>query len=294
MQVSKHDSSQEKDGLDESYTALDHALKDNQELQRKQAEALKRVAELEIRNKELKVNLAKKEAEVTHLRHELTASFGPTSTLSTDSGRYHTPYSSPSENESEHRALVEVGATDFDILLRLQMDNDSKDDTIKSLEGEVNLLKKRLKYVEQLEEQNLRLTTEESKHEEEKRILRREVESLKRKASLSRPLTRSYAHEQRLQELAQRYEQQYHEDLEENSRLREKISQLQKEIQGQEEGSTHIDDLDDPDLNAELRRKEQHVHALQAQVEALQQHSKGQRKQILQLKQELEALKVGI
>ena len=131
-------------------------------------------------------------------------------------------------------------------------------------------------------------------HEEEKQILRREVDSLKRKASVSRPLTRSYAHEQKLQELAQRYEQQYHEELQENSRLQEKISQLEKEIQGQEEGTTHIDEVDDPDLNAELRRKDQHVHTLQAQVEALQQHSKGQSKNILQLKQELEALKVGI
>ena len=37
---------------------------------------------------------------------------------------------------------------------------------------------------------------------------------------------------------------------------------------------------------------DQHVHTLQAQVEALQQHSEGQSKQILHLKQELEALKV--
>ena len=290
--ISNHDSSQEKDGLDESYTALDQALKDNQELQRKQAEALKRVAELEKRNKELRAIVAKKEAEVARLHSELVASSGPPSTLSTDSERYHTPYSSLSENESEHRGLFQVGSTDSDILLRLQKDNECKEDTIKILEGEVNQLKGRLKYAEQ--EQNLRLTIEESKHEEEKQILRREVDSLKRKASVSRPLTRSYAHEQKLQELAQRYEQQYHEQLEENSRLQEKISQLEKEIQGQEEGTTHIDEVDDPDLNAELRRKDQHVHTLQAQVEALQQHSKGQSKQILQLKQELEAVKVGI
>jgi len=294
IQVSKHDSSQEKEGLDESYTALDQALKDNQELQRKQADSLKRVAELEKRNKELRVNLAKKETEVTHLRHELTASSGPASTLSTDSERYYTPHSSLSENGGEHRGLVQVGAPDSDILLRLQNDNVAKDGTIKNLEGEVNQLKKRLKYAEQLEEQNLRLITEESKHEEEKRTLRREVEQLKRRASVSRPLTRSYAHEQKLQELAQLYEQQYHEQLEENSRLQEKISQLEKEIQEQEEGTTRIDEVDDPDLNAELRRKDQHVHTLQAQVEALQQHSKGQSKQILQLKQELEAVKVGI
>jgi len=287
--VSRHDSPQEKDGLDESYSALDQALKDNQELQRKQAEAQKRVAELEKRNKELRVNLAKKEAEVIHLHHELTSS-GPASILSTHSERYHTPYASLSENGSEHQGLVQVS----DALLRLQKDNIAKDDTIKSLEGEVNQLKKKLKYAEQLEEQNLLLTTEESKHEEEKQTLRKEVESLKRRASVSRPLTRSYAHEQKLQEIAQRYEQQYHEELEENSRLREKISQLEKEIQGQEEGTVHIDEVDDPDLNAELRRKDQHVHTLQAYVDALQQHAKGQSKQILQLKQELEALKVGI
>jgi len=292
MVLSKYDSSQEKDGLDESYTALDQALKDNQELQKKQAEARKRVAELEKRNKELRVNLAKKEAEVTHLRHELTASSGPASTLPTDGGRYYTPHSSLSEKGSEHRGLVQVGATDSDALLRLQKDNATKDDAIKSLDGEVNQLKKRLKFAEQLEEQNFRLITEESEHEEEKRTLRREIDSLKRKASVSRPLTRSYAHEQKLQELAQLYEQQYREQLEENSRLQEKISQLEKEIQGLEEGTTCINEVDDPDLNVELRRKDLHVHTLQAQVEALQQHSKGQSKQILQLKQELEAHKV--
>ena len=193
---------------------------------------------------------------MARLHYELTASSRPAYTLSTDSERYHTPYSSPSKNGGEHRGLVEVGATDSDILLRLQNDSEGKDDTIKSLEGEVNQLKKRLKYAEQLEES----------------------------------LIRSYAHEQKLQELAQRYEKQYHEELEENSQLQEKISQLEKEVQGQKEGNTHIDDLDDPDLNAELRRKDQHVHTLQAQVEALQQHSKGQSKQILQLKQELGAL----
>jgi len=289
--VSKHDPSQEKEGLDESYSALDQALKDNQELQRKQAEALKRVAELEKRNKELKAIVVKKEAEMARLHSELVASSWPASTLSTDSERYHTPYSSLSENESELRGLFQV---DSDILLRLQKDNATKDDTIKILEGEVNQLKKKLKYAEQLEEQNVQLTTEESKHEEEKQMLRREVDSLKRKASVSRPLTRSYAHERKLQELAQRYEKQYHEELAENSRLQEKISQLEKEIQKQEEGTAHIDEVDDLNLNVELRRKDQHVHILQAQVQALQEHSKGQSKQILQLKQELEALKVGI
>ena len=68
-------------GLDESYTALEQALKDNQELQKEQADSLKWVAEWEKRNK--------------------------------------------------------------------------------NLEGEVNQLKKKLKYAEQLEEQNFRLTTEE-------------------------------------------------------------------------------------------------------------------------------------
>ena len=180
-----------------------------------------------------------------------------------DSEGYYTPYSSLSENGSEHRTLVQIGTNDSGLLFKLQKENATKGDTINKLEREVNQLKKRLKYAEQLEEQNLRLTTEESKHEEEKQTLRRELESLKRKASVSHPLTRSYAHEQKLQELAQHYEQQYHDELEENSRLQEKISQLEKEIQGQEEGTTHIDEVDDPDLNAELRRKDQHVHTLQ-------------------------------
>ena len=168
----------------------------------------------------------------------------------------------------------------------------AKDDTIKSLEQDVIELKKSLKYAKQLEDQNVRLITEEAKHEEENQLLRREVAGLKRKASLSRPFTRSYAREQNLQELVQRYEQQYHEELEANIRLRGKISDLEKEIQGQEEATTPIDEVDDPDLNVELRRKEQHVHTLKAQVESLQQHSKGQSKHILQLKQELEVVTV--
>ena len=217
------------------------------------------------------------------------ASSGPASTLSTDSERYSTPFSSLSESVGEHRGLVQ---TDSGLLLRLQQENAAKDGTINKLERDVNQLLKRLKYAEQLEEQTLWLTTEESKHEEENQMLRREVEMLKRKASLSRPLTRSYAHEQKAQEVEGRYEQQYHEVLQENSRLQGTISQLEKEIQGQEEGITRIDEVDDPGLNVELRRKERHVHALKAQVESLQQHSKGQSKHILQLKQELQAVKV--
>jgi len=115
---------------------------------------------------------------------------------------------------------VQIGTNDSGLLFKLQKENVAKGDAINKLEREVNQLKKRLKYAEQLEEQNFRLATEESKHEEEKRTLRREVESLKRRASVSRPLTRSYAHEQKLQELAQRYEQQYHEELDENAILK--------------------------------------------------------------------------
>ena len=231
---------------------------------------------------------------MTGLRSELTASSGPASTLSADSDIFLTPYSSLSENGREHRGLVQTGAIDSDILLRLQTDNETKSETIKSLEKNVNQLKESLKYAQQLEDQNVRLITEEAKHEEENQLLRSEVATLKRKARLSRPLTRSYAREQNLQELAQRYEQQYHEELDANIQLRGKISELEKEIQGQEEVITHIDEADDPDLNVELRRKEQHVRTLQAQVESLQQHSKGQSKHVLQLKQELEAIKVGI
>ena len=218
------------------------------------------------------------------------ASSGPASTLSTDSERFSSPYSSLSESLGEHRGL-ETGTF---LLMRLQQENAAKVDTINKLERDVNQLKKRLTYAEQLEEELLLLTTNESKLEEENQILRREVDALKRKASLSRPLTRSYAHEQKTQEVQGRYEEQYHEELEENSRLRGKISQLEKEIQGQEEGTTRIDEVDDPGLNVELRRKERHVHALKAQVESLQQYAKGQSKHVLQLKQELQAVKVSI
>ena len=54
----------------------------------------------------------------------------------------------------------------------------------------------------------------------------------------------------------------------------------------------HIGEVGDSDLKVELKKKEQHIHALQTQVESLKQHSMSQSRQILQLKQELEALKV--
>ena len=92
--------------------------------------------------------------------------------------------------------------------------------------------------------------------------------------------------------MAKRYERHYYEQLEENSRLREKISQLEKGMY-EDTVVTHIDDLGDSDLKVELKKKEQHIHALQTQVESLQQHSMGQSRQVLQLKQELEALKVS-
>ena len=178
------------------------------------------------------------------------------------------------------------------MITRLQEESIVKDTAIRKLQQEVNQLQYRLKYAEQLEEQNLRLTTEESKHEQEKQTLRAEIQQLQRRASVSRPFTRGYAHEQKLQELAKHYERQYNEQLEENSRLQEKISQLEKEMH-EDTVVTHIDEVGDSDLKVELKKKEQHIHALQTQVESVQQHSKSQSRQVLQLKQELEALKVS-
>lgn len=125
---------------------------------------------------------------------ELTGSSLPASTSSADSGRYHTSHSS-----QQHQVLDEIGATDSNVLLRLQKDNEAKDNTIKTLQQRVNQLNKMLKYAEPLEDQIFRLTAEVSKYEEEKR-----------KASVSHPLTQTYAHEQKQQELVQHYEQQYH------------------------------------------------------------------------------------
>ena len=231
--------------------------------------------------------------EMTHLGSELMAGSGPASTLSTDSEVYRTPLTSLSEQDrGEHRGLVQTGAGDSGVIMRLQEESIAKDTTIRKLHQEVNQLQQRLKYAKQLEEQNLRLTTEESKHEQEKQMLRAEVQQLQRRASVSRPFTRGYAHEQKLQELAKRYERQYNEQLEENSRLQQRISQLEKEMH-EDTVVTHIDEVGDSDLKVELRKKEQHIHALQTQVESLKQHSKGQSRQILQLKQELEALKVS-
>ena len=219
---------------------------------------------------------------------------GPASTLSVDSEAYSTPLSSLSgQDGGTHRSLVQqTDASDSDVILKLQEDNKTKATTIRKLQQEVNQLQQRLKYAEQLEEQILRLTTEESEHEQEKQLMKAEIQKLQRTASVSRPYTRSYAHEQKLQELAKRYEQQYNEELEENSMLREKISYLEREMQELEGGTTYIGEVDDSDLKVKLKQKEQHIQTLQTQVESLQQHSKGQSRQVLQLKQELEALKV--
>ena len=230
---------------------------------------------------------------ITYLGSELITGSGPASMLSTDSEVYHTPLSSLSEQDRRVRQdLVQPGSCGSDVISRLQEDNQAKDAIIRKLQQEVNQLQQRLKYAEQLEEQNLRLTTEESKHEEEKQTLRAEVQKLQRKASVSRPYTRGYAHEQKLQELVKHYEQQYNEELEQNTMLREKISYLEREMQELEGGTSYIGEVDDSDMKVKLKQKEQHIHTLQTQVQSLQQHSKGQSRQVLQLKQELEALKV--
>ena len=232
---------------------------------------------------------------MAHLRFELMAGSGPAaSTLSTDGEVYCTPLTSLSEQDrGEHRGLVQIGASDSGVIMRLQEESIAKDTTIRKLHQEVNHLQQRLKYTEQLEEQNLRLTTEESKHELEKQTLRAEIQQLQGRASVSRFFTRGYAHEQKLQELAKRYEQQYNEQLEENSRLQQKISQLEKEMY-EDTAVTHIGEVGDSDLKVELRKKEQHIRALQTQVESVQQHSKSQSRQILQLKQELKVSNVAI
>ena len=230
---------------------------------------------------------------ITYLGSELITGSGPASMLSTDSEVYRTPLSSLSEQDRGVRQdLVQPGSSGSEVISRLQEDNQDKDAAIRKLLQEVNQLQQRLKYAEQLEEQNLRLITEESKHEEEKHTLRAEVQKLQRKASVSRPYTRGYAHEQKLQELVKRYEQQYNEELEQNTMLREKISYLEREMQELEGGTSYIGEVDDLDMKVKLKQKEQHIHTLQTQVESLQQHFKGQSRQILQLKQELEALKV--
>ena len=211
-------------------------------------------------------------------------------TLSTDSEAYCTPLSSLSEHDrGVHQGFVQLGFSDSDVILRLQEDSIAKDTTIRKLQQEVSQLQRRLKYTEQLEEQNLRLTTEECKHEQEKQLMKAEIQQLQRKASVSRPYTRGYVHEQ---EMVNQYERQYNEQLEENSRLQEKISQLEKGM-CEDTVVAHIDDVGDSDLKVELKKKEQHIHTLQTQVESMHQHPKGQSREVLQLKQELEALKVS-
>ena len=186
--------------------------------------------------------------EMAHLGSELMAGSGPASTLSTDSGAYHTPPSSLSEQDrGVHRGLVQPGSSDSGLIMRLQEESIAKDTTIRKLQLDVNQLQKRLEYAEQLEKQNLRLTTEESKHEQEKQLMKAEIQQLQRKASVSRPYTRGYAHEQKLQEMLNRYERQYNEQLEENSRLQEKISQLEKGM-CEDTVVTHIDDVGDVSL----------------------------------------------
>ena len=112
------------------------------------------------------------------------ASYGPASILSIDSEAYSTPLSSLSWQDGS--SLVQTDASDSDVILKLQEDNKTKTATIRKLPQEVNQLQQRLNYAEQLEEQNLiRLTTDESKHEEENQTLRADVQKLQCKASVS-------------------------------------------------------------------------------------------------------------
>ena len=120
---------------------------------------------------------------ITCLGSELMASSGPASILSIDSEACSTPLSSLSWQGG--RSLVQPVSSDSGVIFKLQEESIAKDTTIRKLQQEVNQLQQRLKYAEQLEEQNLRLTTEESKHEEEKQTLRAEVQKMQRKASVS-------------------------------------------------------------------------------------------------------------
>jgi len=146
-----------------------------------------------------------------------------------------------------------------------------------------------LKYAEPLEEQILQLTTEVSKHEEEKRVLINEIEMLKRKANVSHPLTQTYAHEQKQQELAQHYEQQYYEEKEGNSQLQKIISQLQKENEMLRRKVEELAQRYEQQCHEENEEKSQlrEISQLEKEMEdAMQQHSKGQSKQIPYLKLE--------
>ena len=86
---------------------------------------------------------------MAHLRSELMAGSGPASTLSTDSEPYRTPLTSLSEQDrGEHRGLVQIGASDSGVIMRLQEESIAKDTTIRKLQQDVDQLQYRLKYAE--------------------------------------------------------------------------------------------------------------------------------------------------
>lgn len=213
---------------------------------------------------------------------------------------YQTPLSSFTESSSgqgecEHRHLIQ--SRDTDLIQKLQDDNAGKGAAIKKLEQEVTQLQQRLKFAGQLEEQIIRLTTEQSEHDAEKKKLQEEIEKLQREIEITHKPTGRYTHEQqKLQEerTAKHYEEQYHEQIEVNINLQEKVAQLEKELQ--EAQVTYLGDEDDSQevsqLKMHLRAKVSEVHSLSSKMESLQKHSKAQSKQVVQLKQELTALQV--
>lgn len=73
---------------------------------------------------------------------------------------------------------------------KLQDDNAGKDAAIRKLEQEVTQLQQRLKFVGQLEEQIIRLTTEQSEHDAEKKNLQEEIEKLQHEIEITRKVTK--------------------------------------------------------------------------------------------------------
>ena len=298
----------------DSNTALEEALVENQELRDKQAKLLRRLSDQEKKSKRLQEQLVEKDREVTQLYTELTASRGPSSGLPT--GSFQTPPSSLSQLEQQNPPRSEGQNV---LVLHLQKDNQSKGEEISKLRKEVTQLQRRLDYAEELEKQNTQLATAVSVYEDEKKNLQKQIEQLQHRIK-PQPLHRDGAGIHTLQlecdtlkkeiadlrsqlEVTRRYETQYFEEVSENARLREKLAATKEELRGP---VTHIDDTDmyeTEKLKEALEGKELHIEHLQRQLESyrktatefgeLQQHSKKQSQQMMQLRSHIDASQVS-
>ena len=139
------------------------------------------------------------------------------------------------------------------VLLQLQNDNEAKQQQIIKLNQEVTQLKRRFDHAGGLEEQLTRLTMEASNHEEEKRKLQQRIEQLQRGVQPQPP---------------------HHGETDETQKLKEALQEKESEIR-------------------QLRKQQESHQKTATEFGVLQEHSKKQSKQMMQLRSHVDAAKVS-